>query len=67
MHLLLLLLEYLLLPLKLVLTSLELCKVGSCLLCLASLVLLHPLKYGPRRPGYNLYQSKFPLFFIQDI
>ena len=46
MHLLLLLLEYLLLPLKLVLMSLELCKVGSCLLCLASLVLLHPLKYG---------------------
>ena len=46
MHLLLLLLEYLLLPLKLVLTSLELCKVSSCLLCLASLVLLHPLKYG---------------------
>ena len=44
MHLLLLLLEYLLLPLKLVLTSLELCKVGSSLLCLSCLILLHPLK-----------------------
>jgi len=50
---LLLLLEYLLLPLKLVLTSLELCKVGSCLLCLASLVLLHPLKYG-NKSGVHL-------------
>ena len=46
MHLLLLLLEYLLLPLKLVLTSLELCKVDSGLLCLSCLNLLHPLKNG---------------------
>ena len=45
MHL-LLLLEKLLLPLELVLTSLELCEVGSCLLCLSCLVLLHPLKNG---------------------
>ena len=45
MHLLLLLLlEKLLLPLELVLTSLELCKVGSSLLCLSFLILLHPLK-----------------------
>ena len=47
MHLLLLLLlEELLLPLELVLTSLELCKVGSGLLCLSCLILLHPLKNG---------------------
>ena len=44
MHLLLLLLEKLLLPLKLILTSLELCKVYSSLLCLSCLILLHPLK-----------------------
>ena len=44
MHLLLLLLEKLLLPLELILTSLELCEVGSGLLCLSCLVLLHPLK-----------------------
>ena len=34
----------LLLPLELVLTSLELSEVGSDLLCLSCLVLLHPLK-----------------------
>ena len=44
MHLMLLLLEDLLLALELVLTSLKLCKVGSGLLCLSSLILLHPLK-----------------------
>ena len=44
MHLLLLLLEDLLLSLELVLTSLKLCKVGSGLLSLSSLILLHPLK-----------------------
>ena len=44
MHLLLLLLKELLLPLELVLTSLELCEVGSSLLCLSCLILLHPLK-----------------------
>ena len=44
MHLLLLLLEDLLLALELVLTSLKLCKVGSGLLSLSSLILLHPLK-----------------------
>ena len=43
MHL-LLLLEDLLLSLELVLTSLKLCKVGSGLLSLSSLILLHPLK-----------------------
>jgi hypothetical protein len=43
MHL-LLLLEDLLLLLELVLTSLKLCKVGSGLLSLSSLILLHPLK-----------------------
>ena len=43
MHLLLLLKE-LLLPLELVLTSLKLCKVGSCLLSLSCLLLLHLLK-----------------------
>ena len=46
MHLLLLLLEDLLLSLELVLTSLKLCKVGSCLLSLSCLILLHPLKNG---------------------
>ena len=45
MHLLLLLKE-LLLPLELVLMSLKLCKVGSCLLSLSCLLLLHPLKNG---------------------
>ena len=45
MHLLLLLLlEDLLLSLELVLMSLKLCKVGSGLLSLSSLILLHPLK-----------------------
>ena len=44
MHLLLLLLKELPLSLKLVLTSLELCEVGSSLLCLSCLILLHPLK-----------------------
>ena len=46
MHLLLLLLllEDLLLSLKLILTSLKLSKVGSSLLSLSSLILLHPLK-----------------------
>ena len=43
MHL-LLLLEKLLLPLELILTSLELCKVCSSLLCLSCLILLHLLK-----------------------
>ena len=45
MHLLLLLKE-LLLPLELILTSLKLCKVDSCLLSLSCLILLHPLKNG---------------------
>ena len=44
MHLLLLLLKELLLLLELILTSLKLCKVGSSLLSLSSLILLHPLK-----------------------
>ena len=44
MHL--LLLEKLLLPLELILMSLELCKVCSSLLCLSCLILLHPLKNG---------------------
>ena len=44
MHLLLLLLEDLLLSLELVLMSLKLCKVGSGLLSLSSLILLYPLK-----------------------
>ena len=44
MHLLLLLLEDLLLSLELILTSLKLCKVCSCLLSLSCLILLHPLK-----------------------
>ena len=44
MHLLLLLLEDLLLSLELVLMSLKLCKVCSCLLSLSCLILLHPLK-----------------------
>ena len=42
--LLLMLLKKLLPPLELVLTSLKLCKVGSSLLCLSCLILLHPLK-----------------------
>ena len=49
MHLLLLLLEDLLLSLELVLTSLKLCKVGSGLLSLSSLILLHPLKDSNQR------------------
>ena len=44
MHLLLLLLEDLLLSLELVMMSLKLCKVGSGLLSLSSLIMLHPLK-----------------------
>ena len=36
----------LLLPLKLILSSLELCKGSGGLLSLASLILPHPLKYG---------------------
>ena len=40
----LLLLKELLLPLELILTSLKLSKVGSSLLSLSSLILLHPLK-----------------------
>ena len=43
---LLLLLDHLLLSLELILPSLKLCKSGSCLLSLASLILPHPLKYG---------------------
>ena len=43
MHL-LLLLQDLLLSLELVLMSLKLCKVGSGLLSLSCLILLHPLK-----------------------
>ena len=43
---LLLLLYGLLLPLKLILSSLELCKGSSGLLSMASLILPHPLKYG---------------------
>ena len=35
----------LLLPLKLILSSLELCKSSGGLLSLASLILPHPLKY----------------------
>ena len=46
MHGLLLLLCGLLLPLKLILPSLKLCKSGGGLLSLASLLLPHPLKYG---------------------
>ena len=46
MHGLLLLLYGLLLPLKLSLPSLKLCKSSSGLLSLASLILPHPLKYG---------------------
>ena len=41
---LLLLLHSQLLSLELVLPSLKLCKCSSCLLCLASLILPHPLK-----------------------
>ena len=44
MYLLLLLLKELLLPLELVPTSLKLGKVGSCLLSLSCLILLHLLK-----------------------
>ena len=43
---LLLLLDRLLLSLELILPSLKLCKCSSGLLCLASLILPHPLKYG---------------------
>ena len=47
MHgLLLLLLDRLLLSLELILPSLKLCKYSSGLLCLARLILPHPLKYG---------------------
>ena len=42
----LLLLYGLLLPLKLILLSLELCKGSGGLMSLASLILPHPLKYG---------------------
>ena len=42
----LLLMHGLLLPLKLILSSLELCKGSGGLLSLASLILPHPLKYG---------------------
>ena len=42
----LLLLDRLLLSLKLILPSLKLCKSSNGLLCLASLILPHPLKYG---------------------
>ena len=42
----LLLMHGLLLLLKLILSSLELCKRGGGLLSLASLILPHPLKYG---------------------
>ena len=41
---LLLLLDHLLLSLELILPSLKLCKGGNGLLCLASLILPHPLK-----------------------
>ena len=44
MHLLLLLLEDLLLALELILMSLKPCKVGSGLLSVSCLILLHPLK-----------------------
>ena len=43
---LLLLLDRLLLSLKLILPSLKLCESSGCLLCLASLIMPHPLKYG---------------------
>ena len=46
MHGLLLLLYGLLLPLKLILPSLKLCKRSGGPLSLASLILPHPLKYG---------------------
>ena len=42
----LLLLDRLLLSLELILPSLELCESSGGLLCLASLILPHPLKYG---------------------
>ena len=54
MHLLLLLLEDLLLALELVLTSLKLCKVGSGLLSLSCLILLHPLK-NSNESGVHLW------------
>ena len=41
---LLLLLDHLLLSLKLILSGLKLCKCSCGLLCLASLILPHPLK-----------------------
>ena len=46
MHGLLLLLDRLLLSLELILPSLELCKSSSGLMCLASLILPHLLKYS---------------------
>ena len=46
MHGLLLLLYGLLLPLKLILSSLKLCKSGGGLLSLASLILPYLLEYG---------------------
>jgi hypothetical protein len=46
MHGLLLLLYCLLLSLELILPSLKLCKSGSGLLSLASLIMPHLLKYG---------------------
>ena len=54
MHLLLLLLEDLLLALELVLMSLKLCKVGSGLLSLSCLILLHLLKNG-NESGVHLW------------
>ena len=53
MHL-LLLLEDLLLLLELILTSLKLCKVGSDLLSLSCLILLHPLK-NSNQSGVHLW------------
>ena len=47
-----LLLHSQLLSLELVLPSLELCKSGSSLLSLASLILPHPLKYGKESGVY---------------
>ena len=46
MYSLLLLLDRLLLSLELILPGLKLCKSSGGLLCLASLILPHPLKYG---------------------
>jgi hypothetical protein len=54
MHLLLLLLEDLVLSLELILTSLKLCKVGSGLLSLSCLMLLHPLK-NSNQSGVGLW------------